>query len=46
MCRATGTALLRPETMTMWTRLNLRLIGSTGSLALLVTLVEAGRKWH
>ena len=30
----------------MWQRLNLRLISSTGSLALLVTLVEAGRKWH
>lgn len=30
----------------MWQRLNLRLIGSTGTLALLVTIVEAGRKWH
>jgi len=30
----------------MWKRLNLRLISSTSTLALLVTVVEAGRKWH
>ena len=30
----------------MWQRLNLRVISSTGTLAILVTLVEAGRKWH
>ncbi len=30
----------------MWARLNLRVMTPTTSLALLVTLVEAGRKWH
>ncbi len=30
----------------MWNRLNLRLLSSAGTLALLVSVVEAGRKWH
>jgi len=30
----------------MWKRLNVRLMSSTTTLAVLVAVVEAGRKWH
>jgi len=30
----------------MWKRLNVRLMSSTSTLAVLVAVVEAGRKWH
>ena len=44
LVRQTPSALTKENSM--WNRLNLRLIGSASTLALLVTVVEAGRKWH
>jgi hypothetical protein len=40
-----GTPAPAPTGPVMWNRLNVKLITSAGTLAVLVAVLEAGRKW-